>query len=324
MSDPLVSVAIITYNQAEFIHETLEGTINQDYVNLEVIVADDGSTDGTANIIRDYSNRYPKRVIPILGERNAGITENSNKALIAAQGKYIAFQGGDDIFLPGKIRKQVAWMEEKEERVLCGHDVEFFDSESGIILAKWSDTKRLTTGIGPSKVIRYGVPFAATSVMVRKSSIPSYGFDSRVPVTSDWKLWIDCLTGGGEFGFINELLAKYRRYGNNISNQVQTMAQSRLITLSIIESSYPEFILECAIQRSRAYYDLGIDLMKKSEYKLARNFFWTAIKSAGIQDIKIPLALIATLLPRSWSQSFLVNRTVPRKTVDYMRTFLRD
>jgi len=324
MPDPLVSVAIITYNQAEFIHETLEGTINQDYDNLEVVVADDSSSDGTADIIRDYSDSYPQRVVPVLSDKNVGITENSNRALKVAQGKYIAFQGGDDILLPGKIKKQVAWMEENDDRVLSGHDVEFFDSESGRILAVWSDTKPLTTGNGPAKVIRNGVPFAATSVMVRKISIPSYGFDSRVPVTSDWKLWIDCLAGGGEFGFINEILAKYRRYRKNISNEVQIMAQSRLITLSIIESSQPEFIQECTIQRSRAYYDLGIDLMKKSEYKIARKLFWNAIKSSGFQDIKIPLAFIATLLPSNWSQSFLVNRTVPRKPADYLRNFLRE
>lgn len=324
MTQPLVSVSIITYNQADFIHETLEGTINQDYDNLEVVVADDCSTDGTAEIIREYSDRYPDRVIPVLSYKNAGITENSNKALKVAQGKYIAFQGGDDILLPGKIKKQVAWMEENEERVLCGHDVEYFDSDSGNILALWSDAKPLTSGNGPVKVIRNGVPFAATSVMVRKSSIPSYGFDSLVPVTSDWKLWIDCLSGGGEFGFLNDILAKYRRYQKNISNEVQIMAQSRLITLSIIESTLPEFLPECAFQRSRAYYDLGIDLMKKTEYKKARKLFWSAIISSGFQDLKSPLAYIATWLPSQWSQSFLVDRIVPRKPADYLRNFLRE
>ncbi len=323
MSEPLVSVAIITYNQAEFIHETLPGTINQDYANLEIIVADDGSTDGTAQVIRDYAQKYPSRVVPVLSKQNNGITINSNRALEACQGKYIAFQGGDDIFLPGKISTQVDWMEEDEKRVLCGHDVEIFDSDTGRTLALWSDSKPLMTSKGPAKVIRYGVPFPATSILVRKSALPNYGFDVRVPIVSDWKLWIDCLAGDGEYGFVRGIYAKYRRSGKNISLDVLKMTQSRLITLAIIESSHPEFIQDCAVQRSRAYYDLGISLMKREEYQLARNLFWTAMKVAGIRDIKVPLALLASILPRSWSQSFLVDRAIPRKTGDYVQGIFR-
>ena len=92
MNDPLVSVAIITYNQADIIHETLPETINQQYSNLEVIIADDGSTDGTAQIILEYAGKYPDRVIPVLSNRNNGITINSNQALEACHGKYVAFQ----------------------------------------------------------------------------------------------------------------------------------------------------------------------------------------------------------------------------------------
>jgi glycosyltransferase involved in cell wall biosynthesis len=323
MSEPLVSVAIITYNQAEFIHETFLGTINQDYANLEIIVADDGSNDGTAQVIRDYAQKYTSKIVPVLSKQNKGITINCNRALEACHGKYISFQGGDDIFLPGKITTQVNWMEEDEERVLCGHDVEIFDSDTSKTIGLWSESKPLIASKGPSKVIRNGVPFPATSILVRKSALPNYGFDVRIPIVSDWKLWIDCLAGGGEYGFVKGIYAKYRRSEKNISRDVLRMIQSRLMALAIIESSHPEFIQDCAVQRSRAYYELGILLMKRAEYQLARNLFWMAIKVSGIRDIKLSLALLASILPRSWSQSFLVDRALPRKTGDYIQGVFR-
>lgn len=100
---PLVSVHVITFNQAHLIHETLQSILAQDYANIEIIVADDGSTDGTANIISEYANQYPSKIIPLVAGPNLGITGNSNRGLQACKGKYIAFIGGDDLFLPSKI-----------------------------------------------------------------------------------------------------------------------------------------------------------------------------------------------------------------------------
>ena len=130
MPKPLVSILIISFNQEAFIEEALKGALEQDYENLEVVVADDGSTDRTPDIILSYADRYKGRLVAIVGKPNLGITGNSNRGLSLCKGKYIAFQGGDDVFLPGKISAQVDWMEERDSRVLCGHQVEVF-YESG-------------------------------------------------------------------------------------------------------------------------------------------------------------------------------------------------
>jgi len=77
-NQPLVSIHIITYNQIDFIHDTLTSALEQDYENLEVVVADDGSTDGTAEVILEYAKKYPNRLLPLVGGPNLGITGNSN------------------------------------------------------------------------------------------------------------------------------------------------------------------------------------------------------------------------------------------------------
>jgi glycosyltransferase involved in cell wall biosynthesis len=322
MNNPLVSIAVITYNQAAFIDEALTSALNQDYENLEVVVADDGSTDRTAEIILTYVQKYPGRLVALTGCPNLGVTGNSNRALKACKGKYIAFQGGDDILLPGKISRQVEWMETNRERVLCGHDVEIFESHSGRKLALWSENYPLRSGRGAALVVRYGVPFAATAVMVRADDIPSFGFDPRVSLVSDWKLWIDCLAAGREFGYVDGVYARYRTAELNLSRHTQAITQDILITLALVESSYPQLIRYCKYKRAQAYYDLGIHHMKNQNFSPARNLFQAALKTTLI-SWKLPIALLLTYLPISWSHHILQNRPTPRSLAEFILTIIK-
>ena len=238
VAKPLVSVHVITYNQKEYIHETLGSILEQDYNNIEIVVADDGSTDGTAEIILEYSRTYPDKIIPLVGGLNLGITRNSNRGLKKCRGKYIAFIGGDDLFLPGKLTKQVQWLEENENRVLCGHQVEVF-YETGKKPHKL--TRFMTSGKGPQDVILNGPPFAATSVMVRATSLPEHGFEESLPTVSDFLLWIECLIPDKEYGFITGTYAKYRQHQNNISNQTSIMLTDVEKTIKLISSRYPRY-----------------------------------------------------------------------------------
>lgn len=235
---PLVSVHVITYNQKEYIHETLSSILEQDYDNIEIVVADDGSTDGTAEIILEYARNFPRIIVPLVGGRNLGITGNSNRALKVCKGKYIAFIGGDDLFLPGKLTKQVQWFEKNENRVLCGHQVEVF-YEAGRKPHKL--TRIMTSGKGPRDLILNGPPFAATSIMVRASALPKHGFEESLPTVSDFMLWVECLIPDKEYGYIFGTYAKYRKHSHNISNQTSTMLVDVEKTLALISSRYPMY-----------------------------------------------------------------------------------
>lgn len=127
---PKVSVMVITYNQRHLIDETLESVLTQNYQNFEIIVADDGSTDGSREVILEYQRRYPNIVVPILNERNLGITGNSNAAFFACSGELIAILGGDDLFLPDKLRAQAQQFIDNPQVVLSYHPVEIFQSQT--------------------------------------------------------------------------------------------------------------------------------------------------------------------------------------------------
>lgn len=103
---PRVSVVMPAYNTAAYIAESIDSVLEQDYPDLELIVVDDGSTDGTLEIVRGYGER-----LTLLVQHNQGAAVARNAGIAAAAGEYIAFIDSDDVWLPGKIRAQVAHME---------------------------------------------------------------------------------------------------------------------------------------------------------------------------------------------------------------------
>ena len=106
MPTPLVSVIIPTYNTARYVQESIDSVLEQDYPSIQLIVIDDGSTDETVDIIR----RYDERVI-LLTQQNQGAAVARNTGLAAAEGEYIAFLDSDDVWLPGKLSAQVAYLD---------------------------------------------------------------------------------------------------------------------------------------------------------------------------------------------------------------------
>ena len=101
-----VSVLIPSYNTARYIREAIDSVLAQDYPNKEVIVIDDGSTDETIDILGEYGS-----VIKVLQQQNQGAAVARNRGIEAAQGDYIAFLDSDDVWLPGKLSTQIAYLE---------------------------------------------------------------------------------------------------------------------------------------------------------------------------------------------------------------------
>lgn len=214
---PLVSVMIICYNQQRYIREAVTSALDQGYRNLEVVVADDASTDDTPKILRELQMRYPERLKLVLNATNHGITGNSNVGLKHCSGELVAFMGGDDVLLPGKIERQVEWFGTDPHRVLCGHDVEWIDADSAPLGIRSSDLVPMQAGKGVSGFIRDGSPYAATAIMVRRSRIPPWGFHRALPVVSDWKLWLDVIGTDGAYGRVDGVYARYRRHRDNVT-----------------------------------------------------------------------------------------------------------
>jgi glycosyltransferase involved in cell wall biosynthesis len=236
---PLVSVMLPAYNQAAFVESAVLSAVEQDYPDLQVVVADDGSTDGTDEIVRDVARRYADRVTTIVGLPNVGVTLNCNRALQACRGELVAFHAGDDRWLPSKVARQVEWFAEDERRVLCGHDVEVFDSTTDRRLRLWSEVQVAPAGDDARLFVRDGHPWHPLSTMARRRVIPSRGYDARIPLASDWKFFVDCVANGGVFGQIPGVHARYRSWAGNRSKRRPQMWDDVLDTCDLVEQEYP-------------------------------------------------------------------------------------
>lgn len=270
MNLPKVSVHILSFNHEKYIEQCLLSVLEQDYENIEIVIGDDGSSDSTVDIIKRISCQHPGKIIPIIDCGHVGITENANRVLRKCTGEFIAVTGGDDYFLPGKIRKQVEWMNENSEAVLCGHNVLIKTNESFSTSKKCELVKEKNYGIAKSIAI-LGPPFSTGSIMYRSSAMPKAGYDIRTGLVSDWKLFLDVVGMNGQFGFINETLAVYRKHETSTTNLKKTNILEDVIrTLDLLEESNRNSELHSDISLSRQNAMLTLCTLFHQEFEYSK------------------------------------------------------
>lgn len=124
MEKPLVSISLVTYNQEAYIRQAIEGCLMQQVdFDYEILIHDDASSDSTPDIIVEYAQQHPDKIIPIIQSENQfskGTEINAKIVIPRARGKYISFLEGDDYWIdPLKLQKQVDFMETHPETAMC-------------------------------------------------------------------------------------------------------------------------------------------------------------------------------------------------------------
>ena len=139
MTNPLVSIVCITYNHEPYLPQALDGCLMQRTTfPIEIILAEDCSTDGTRAICEEYAKRYPDKIRYIWSETNVGAVANERRAMEAAQGKYIAFCEGDDYWTDAdKLQRQVDFMESHPDYSVTFHRYRIYDEQTG----QWQEDK---------------------------------------------------------------------------------------------------------------------------------------------------------------------------------------
>ena len=132
-SKPLVSVVIIFLNAELYIEEAVQSVLAQTYDNWELLLVDDGSTDGSAQIALRYAERYPEKVryLEHARHRNRGMSASRNLGIRDSRGQYIAFLDADDLWLPYKLEQQVAIMDSYPEASMVYGSTQFWYSWTG-------------------------------------------------------------------------------------------------------------------------------------------------------------------------------------------------
>lgn len=274
MAKSSVNIGVITYNQENFIKETLDSVINQTYDVSKVIVVDDGSTDNTPKIIMEYALDYPF-IEPVLSKKNKGIAHNMNRALKRAAGDYFSVIAGDDLMLPYKIEKQVEYLDRNQDVVTCVHEMDVFDSSTGNTLGKFSEImsfEKIGGKSGVESIFNPSICNGASSVMYRAGKLPKNGFDTRLKYWNDFVFDVEVLVGG-KIGFIDEVLGKYRIHSANVSRSEDIKKnglEDALIAYSIIIAKYPELYFLVKKRRTATYVAKILECIKTGDIKRAK------------------------------------------------------
>lgn len=167
---PLISVVMSVYNGEAYLDLAIDSILAQSYENFEFIIVNDGSNDGSLNIINSYAKK-DKRIF-VLDQNNCGLTKSLNNALFLTKGKYVARQDADDISSFDRFEKQVEFLEREKDFALVGCLRYDMDENGKTILAY----KQPTTDSEIRKTLFGSNPFVHGSLMIRQKVISEVGF----------------------------------------------------------------------------------------------------------------------------------------------------
>lgn len=222
---PVCSIVMPVFNMAETLDEALDSCAAQGVDNLEVIVVDDGSTDGSARI----AATHPLRPTVIRIEHTGVPAAVRNRGILAAEGRYIQFLDADDVIVPGKIQQQLDCLTGLPENTVAYSDYAFFRDVAG---------KRLLDRRGPADGIYWPVDLAGQfrmySVIHRflfpRETLLRVGlFDPGLTHAEDLDLWLRLLIFGTPFVYQAETLALYREHLSHSLSSPTGEHRSRVI-----------------------------------------------------------------------------------------------
>jgi len=175
------------YNGERYLSEAVESILNQAFTDFEFIIINDGSTDSTADILRAYDD--PR--LRIIEQANVGLTRSLNRGIALARGEYIARMDDDDISLPERLTRQVAFLDIHPNIGVVGTSCRIVDELNN---REWEQRVPLSDEELHRHLIR-GNPFVHTSVVMRKSVLRAVGgYNEAYPYSQDYELWVRLAT----------------------------------------------------------------------------------------------------------------------------------
>jgi glycosyltransferase involved in cell wall biosynthesis len=194
------------YNSSETVGEAIESALQQTYRPLEVIVVDDGSDDGTAEVV---SQRFGTRVT-LLCEPHRGRAAARNRALSAARGSLVQFLDADDLLVPDKVERQAAFLDAHPQFAVAYGETECFSAEDPTV--RW----RYDLGPAPSgdvlgRMVQDGFVLTCASLARAAWCRAVGGFDEELASNEDWHHWLKIAAAGGLFvHYPGDVVSYYR------------------------------------------------------------------------------------------------------------------
>lgn len=252
---PLISVVIPAYNCASFIAEAVDSVLAQDYPELEVIVVNDGSTDGTEAVLQSYGGR-----IRLLTQANQGCAAARNHGLRHARGRYIAFLDGDDVWCPDKLSYQYRALAASGYRMAYSRFIVWHPDAAG----RYPPAMRMLSAPDPHCLSDCALITGSTyeallldcivwtsTVLAEKSLLDEAGgFDVAMAMGEDYDLWLRLARLGPMLG-LERATALYRSHPQSLTHTVRPVNYEYLVLSRALEA-WGEGAASPGAKRSRA------------------------------------------------------------------------
>jgi len=264
-SSPKVSVIITAYNHEKYIFESISSVLNQSFQDFEIIVINDGSNDKTASVINDIVSEYPEKILFINNDKNIRPKFSCNQGISAARGKFIAWNDGDDLWLPEKLEKQMKIfdMDHNNETHIVYSLGENIIENSKRIRNKF-EGKLVEKNF--FKEMFSSSFFLKNSMIVRKEVYENLGFlNEKYQLCGDYEYMIRMAASGYKFKLVNEVLALHRIHENNETTNRSIAINNTKIMLMDVSKNYPNLIKKYKINVN--------DRLSVCDYQIARFFF---------------------------------------------------
>jgi glycosyltransferase involved in cell wall biosynthesis len=245
---PKVSVIIPVYNGERYIAATLETVFEQTFRDFEVIVVDDGSTDGTEAILRHYGSK-----IVYLKNDHGGPASSRNLGISVARGDFIAFLDADDLWLPTKLERQVAFAALHPDFGIITTDAATFD-HTGVTEASAAAHKYIPSGHVLNELL-FDNWIGTSCAMVRRECFEKVGpFDQEAFVRGeDWVMWMRIAAIYPVY-FLNEVLIHYRVHSQNYSRaDLEKQFRDLFINFDKVERAIPQLAARPDLMRKARF-----------------------------------------------------------------------
>jgi glycosyltransferase involved in cell wall biosynthesis len=275
-----VSVVIPVHNCERYVREAIDSVLNQTYKDVEVIVINDGSTDKTEEMLREYGDKIGWK-----SQENKGQASAVNEGFRMAKGEYIAYLDADDVCLPERFDNQVRYLDDHGDVGLVYSDCYQIDEYGKIV-------RTIRSRPHDKFVLLQGNYVARSAVMHRRECLNAVGlFDESITGDDDWDMWIRISEEFG-MGYIGKPLMGYRVHGANISlMRPARLSRGRRMRVRILEKTYERrerpFWLKLILMRAKIEWRIGKIPLLGERFPLV----WWGVRKVldKIENITLPL-----------------------------------
>lgn len=230
---PRVSIVIPCYNHERFVKEAIQSVIDQDYQNIELIIIDDGSSDGSVKEIQSMVNKCEARFVrfEFRHRPNKGLCLTLNEALEWCQGKFLSGVASDDTLKPYKTRVQVDYLIENPGSIGVFGGVELVYEETGMKEIHVAAAEKYSF----NEILLNQYDFPSSTSLLRIEPVIKLGGYKEAFLIEDWSLWLFLTEHGGTLDYIDMVLGTYRRHKTNFSLNYELMIKGRLEILELFK-----------------------------------------------------------------------------------------